>query len=73
MMALSEAKRKANDKYISSHYKQMNVSYPSAFVDSVRAAAASSGESLAGYVRKAIEQRMEHDNQTTNDDNHTTD
>lgn len=60
-MALSEAKRKANDKYIAAHYKQMNVSYPSEFVDSVRAAAANSGESLAGYIRKAIEMRMEAD------------
>jgi len=60
-MALTEAKRKANDKYIASHYKQMNVSYPADFVDAVRACAAASGESLAGYVRKAIEQRMQQD------------
>ena len=64
-MALSEAKRKSNDRYIAAHYKQLNVSYPARFVESVRAAAADCGESLAGYIRKAIEDRMQ--NETRND------
>lgn len=58
-MALSEAKRAANDKYIAAHYQRLPISYDKEFCATVRAAAQSSGESLAGYIRKAIEMRME--------------
>ena len=57
-MALSESQRAANDKYISAHYQRLPVSYSKEFCAQVRAAAEASGESLAGYVRKAIEMRM---------------
>lgn len=58
-MALSEAKRAANDKYIAAHYQRLPISYDKEFCATVRAAAQASGESLAGYIRKAIEMRME--------------
>lgn len=60
-MALSKAQRKANDKYIATHYKQLNVNYPAEFTNSVRSAASAAGQSLAGYVRQAIEERMRRD------------
>lgn len=60
-MALSEAKRKANEKYIAKAYGSVSVRWPRDFCDQVRAAAEESGESLAGYIRKAIEARMEND------------
>ena len=57
-MALTEAKRKSNDRYLAAKYERLPVSYSKDFCAAVRAAAEASGESLAGYVRKAIEQRM---------------
>lgn len=57
-MALTEARRKANDKYIKEKYERLPVSYPKEFCEAVRAAAAVHGETLAGYIRKAIEERM---------------
>lgn len=60
-MALSEAQRKANDKYIAAKYERLPVSYPKEFCAEVRTAADSAGESLAGYIRKAIQMRMDAD------------
>lgn len=57
-MALSEAKRKSNDKYIANHYQRLFVSYPKEYVDKVKAAAAASGESVAGFVKIAIDRRL---------------
>jgi len=57
-MALTDAKRRANDKYIRENYERLPVSYSKTFCQLVRAAAEASGESLAGFVRKAIEDRI---------------
>lgn len=62
-MALSEVQRAANDKYIAAHYQRLPISYPNEFCTEVRTAAEAAGESLAGYIRKAIEMRMEADAQ----------
>ena len=58
-MALSSSQRAANDKYIAAKYQRLPISYPNEFCAQVRAAAETSGESLAGYIRKAIEIRMD--------------
>ena len=60
-MALSKSQRVANDKYIQKNYDRLPLSYPKDFCSSVRAAASETGESLAGYVKKAIEYRMQRD------------
>lgn len=57
-MALTEARKKANDKYIKENYQRLPVSYPKEFCQMVREAAEANGESLAGFVRKAIEDRI---------------
>ena len=60
-MALSAKRRISNDRYIQQHYERLPVSYPKEFCAGVRAAAAEAGESLAGYVKKSIVERMERD------------
>lgn len=60
-MALTEAQRKANDKYLSAKYERLPVSYSKDFCAAVRAAAEASGCTLAGYVKKAIEAQMTRD------------
>lgn len=57
-MALTEARKKANDKYIKENYQRLPISYPKEFCQLVREAAEANGESLAGFVRKAIENRI---------------
>lgn len=58
-MALTEKQRAANEKYIAANYKQIAVRWPAEFAATVKQEAEASGESLAGYIRKAIEMRME--------------
>ena len=57
-MALSEAQRKANDKYIKENYQRLTISYPKEYCEQVKEAAKAAGETLAGYVKKALDQRM---------------
>lgn len=58
---LTEKQRAANEKYISANYTQIAIRWPKEFAASVKQAAEDSGESLAGYVRRAIEAQMERD------------
>ena len=56
---LTAKKRAANEKYIAANYKQIAVRWPAEFAAAVKQAAEESGESLAGYMRRAIEAQME--------------
>ena len=60
-MSLSEAKRKANDKYIRNNYDRIAVNYPKAYCEKVREAAKARGETLAGFVKRAIDARIADD------------
>lgn len=66
-MALTEAQRRANDKYIKENYQKLSISYPKEYCETVKAAAKEAGESLAGYVKKAIDTRMEAEDQARQD------
>jgi len=56
---LTDTKRKANEKYIAKSYKQIAVRWPNDFCARLHSAVKASNESLAGYMRKAIETRMD--------------
>lgn len=58
---ISESQLRATAKYHRTHYKQVAIRWPVEFVDMLGSASKESGESLAAYVRKAIEERMERD------------
>lgn len=60
---LTEKKRAANEKYIAANYKQIAVRWPAGFAAAVKQAAEDSCESLAGYMRRAIQAQMERDKQ----------
>lgn len=57
-MAITEAQKRAHEKYIAKAYDSVSIRWPREFCEQLRAAAASSGQSLAGYVREAIEEKM---------------
>lgn len=57
-MVLTDAKRRANDKYIKENYQKLPVSYPKEYCEKIRFASKAAGESLAGYVKKALDERM---------------
>lgn len=59
-MALSEAQRKANDKYIKENYKQVKLSMPKDEAEKLEDFLLKNGiKSKAGFIRQAIQEKME--------------
>ena len=60
-MALSEAQRKANDKYIKEHYRQVKLSMPNEEAEALEKHCASHGYTKAGFIRQAIREKIDGD------------
>ena len=60
---VSKAQQKAVNKYVKNNYDRINVTFPKGQKEKIATAAAAVGESVNGYIIKAIEQRMEKDSQ----------
>lgn len=63
---VSEAQRKATDKYLEK-FDEMRVRVPKGRKDMVKAHAEHQGESLNGFINRAITETMERDNTATED------
>ena len=61
---ISQAQQKAVKKYINSHYDRIEITAPKGFRQKVQDHAAAAGESVGGYIKKAVEDRMEADDNT---------
>ena len=61
MAIKSEAQKKAVASYKAKNYKKISIDWPREFAEQVHAAADANGETLAGYVRQSIEERMRRD------------
>lgn len=59
MLALSDAQRKANDKYIKNNYKQVKLSMPKEEAETLDNYCTSKNCSKAGFIRQAIKDKME--------------
>ena len=59
MLALSEARRKANDKYIQNNYKQVKLSMPNAEAEALEQYCKEKELTKAGFIRQAIKEKME--------------
>lgn len=53
-MALSESRRKANDKYIADHYSRIALSMPNEEADALRTYCSEHGLTVAGFIRGLI-------------------
>ncbi len=60
-MALTEAQRKANDKYIKEHYRQVKLSMPNEEADELEKYCNSHGYTKAGFIRQSIREKMARD------------
>ena len=60
-MALTEAQRRANDKYIKEHYRQVKLSMPNEEADLLDEYCKAHKCSKAGFIRQAIREKMERD------------
>ena len=63
-MATTKAQQRATNKYQRAHYDRINLLVPKGQRDAFRAHAQESGESLNGFIMRAIREAIERDNQT---------
>ena len=62
-MTLSESQKKANIKYHEKNIKRIPLDVQKEKYEEIKAAAKASGESVNGYIKKAIDERMERTSQ----------
>lgn len=60
---VSKAQQKAVNKYVKNNYDRINVTFPKGQKEVITAAAEAAGESVNGYIKKAVEQRMQRDSE----------
>ena len=56
---VSKAQQRATNKYIAKAYDRVNLTLPKGRKDEVKAHAEQRGESLNGFIQRAIEETME--------------
>ena len=60
-MAISEARRRANEKFNAKAYDEIKVRVPKGQKEIINAHAQSRGESLNGFIKRAINETIERD------------
>ena len=60
-MPVSKAQQKATNKYISKAYDRINLTIPKGRKDIIQAHAETLGESVNGFINRAINETMERD------------
>lgn len=61
-MAVSKAQQQATNKYIAKAYDRINLTVPKGQKDEIQAHAAARGESVNGFINRAITNQIERDN-----------
>lgn len=61
MAPISEARRRANEKYNAKAYEEIKVRVPKGKKEIVQAHAETQGESVNGFINRAISEAMERD------------
>ena len=59
MVALSDAQKKANEKYIKNNYKQVKLSMPNAEAEALERYCEIKNLTKAGFSRQAIKDKMD--------------
>lgn len=66
---VSKAQQRATNKYIAKAYDRVNLTLPKGKKDEVKAHADRQGESLNGFIQRAIDETIENDNIHTGEEN----
>lgn len=61
-MVYTEASKKADMKYKKAHIKRIPLDVQKEKYDEIKSAADRAGETINGYIKKAIEERMQREN-----------
>ena len=64
---VSKAQQKAVAKYMKNNYDEIKIRVEKGHRDVIKAAATAAGESVNGYIKKAVDQRMERDSTAASD------
>ena len=67
MSPASKAQQKAVNKYMKKNYDRVNLVMPKGRKDAIRTNAEKNGESLNGFINRAIDEAMERDDQADSD------
>lgn len=62
-MPASKANQRAVNKYVKNNYDRVNVTMPKGKKETIQAHAAAQGESVNGFINRAIDHEMERDSQ----------
>lgn len=65
ILPLTESQKKANTKYREKSIKRIPLDVQKEKYEEISAAAESKGETVNGYIKKAIDERMERDNRAS--------
>lgn len=60
-MAVSKAQQKAVTKYVKAKYDRFGLTMPKGHLDEIKAHAEAQGESVNGFINRAIDETMERD------------
>ena len=60
-MTVSKAQQKAVNKYVKENYDRINVTMPKGKKEAIKNHAESRGESLNGFISRAIDETMQND------------
>jgi len=60
-MPASKAQQKAVNKYMAANYDRINLTVPKGQKDGIKAHAEARGESVNGFINRAIDETMERD------------
>ncbi len=67
-MAVSKAQQKAVTKYVKNKYDRFGLTMPKGTLDTIKAHAEARGESVNGFVNRAIAETMERDKAAAEDE-----
>lgn len=59
---VSKAQQKAVNKYVKNNYDRINVTFPKGRKEFITQLATAAGESVNGYIKKAVEERIQREN-----------
>lgn len=59
---VSKAQQKAVNKYVKNNYDRINVTFPKGQKEFIAQLATAAGESVNGYIKKAVEERIQREN-----------
>ena len=57
----TEARKRANEKYNAKAYDRINIAIPKGEKETIRAHAEQQGESVNGFIKRAIDETMKRD------------